>query len=107
MPRVCSFQGCKNSTEDKTLRFFNFRKHDYEKWAEACGLSLENMMMKSILTNKVVCSEHFSSEDFEMKFQFSPFKKQAKLLTTALPKGNTNLYFTFYLITLDYMYLKL
>ena len=80
----CAFRQCKNSSDNKNYRFHNFRRHDYNKWGEVCGLDMKNKKVTHILRNLYVCSEHFTREDYKMIL--SPFKGRANLRHEALPK---------------------
>lgn len=63
--KKCSFSNCKsNSKENRNLKFFNFRQHDYKSWVAVCDENLKKISDKTILKHYFVCENHFSKNDF-------------------------------------------
>ena len=65
-------------------RFFNFRRHDFEKWAGLCGFDPKKFKTVNILNHFFICEDHFSPCDYKMVL--SPLKRVSRLKKEAVPK---------------------
>lgn len=85
--KKCQFRGCESSSkEDPTLQFYLFSKPNLGKWLEVCdNQSLNSLPSKLITSNRFICQNHFTNEDFA--YILSPFKKRLKL--TAIPRKSS------------------
>lgn len=83
--KKCSFRNCtSNSKNDKSVRFFSFRKHDYVEWLQACNKSYiaDKLKVTNLTCNYHVCSKHFNRYDYRRIV--SPYKSH--LNKAAIPK---------------------
>ena len=84
----CSFFNCASTRLDlNACKFFNFRKHDYKKWLQACNNeNLKAIPVTSLIRNYGVCRKHFTINCFQQKM--SPFRN--KLNHNAVPENISN-----------------
>ena len=79
----CSFNNCKSKKGATGVKFFYFRKHDWEIWRDACkNPALGKFAQSTLISKKVVCSLHFSPNDYSMILP--PFN--SKLNKSAIPR---------------------
>ena len=67
--KYCSVFACKNSSINKTIRFFSFpREKDksrQQKWLEFCNNpALQNLAPSTLVRYKFVCSRHFGMTQY-------------------------------------------
>ena len=64
----CAFYNCSNNRKNnKKLKFFHFRKHDYETWIQVCNNPhLNNLNLDTLIKNYDVCANHFTRNDYEI-----------------------------------------
>ena len=85
----CRFPGCTRTSKDIGVRFFNFRRHDYQKWCEICHIDHTKYKMNTIVNRGCsgyfkICSDHFYKYDLEMAV--GPYVSKSKLKKNVVPK---------------------
>ena len=81
----CAFDNCVSTRFDlNACKFYNFRKHDYQKWLQARNNEkLKAIPATSLIKHYGVCQKHFKNSCFQKKL--SPFK--TKLNHNAVPEN--------------------
>ena len=80
--RKCSFPECENSTfQNKNVRFFVFRKHDFKVWCKACNIDLNTFRLTQ---KRAICEQHFSK--YDLKKTLTPYKSTSTLKENVIPK---------------------
>ena len=84
----CAFANCVSTRLDlNACKFFHFRKHDYQKWLQACNNEkLKDIPVTSLIKHYGVCQKHFKNSCFQQKL--SLFK--TKLNQNAVPEDFSN-----------------